>query len=379
MIKILFVHNQLVCGGAEQALFELVSLMDKSKFDITILVQYDGGIWEQKFRDAGFRVVSIWDCQKSSRNPLVKWQNRYKRKKIVNALDNDGAGLLDACLNEDYDIIVSFNGSTLQNMYFGRNAKTIKYIHGDMATNPEFCENMMRIIDSVRQFDRIICVSQAAQRSFEQLTGISESVCFHYNPLNSENVCTLSNQAVSIPADVPYICAVGRLSPEKGFDRLIRIHKHLVDAGLLHKLIIVGDGEEKENLNQVITECHAENTVVMVGYQSNPYPYMRHSRFLVCSSYTEGLPVISMEALSLGVPIVSSAPSIRKIFGEELCGIITENDDAGLEAGIRRMLEDEDFYLRSKQGAEKRSAFFDGKRMVKEVEEEFISLLEQGK
>lgn len=379
MIKILFVHNQLVCGGAEQALFDLVSLMNKSKFDITILVQYAGGIWEQKFRDAGFRVVSIWDCQKNSRNPLVKLQNQYKRKKIVKALDNDGADLLDACLDEDFDLIVSFNGSTLQNMYFGRQAKTIKYIHGDMATNPEFCKNMMRIIDSVRKFDKIICVSKTAQRSFEQRTGITDTVCFHYNPLNSENVGTLSNQVVSIPTDVPYICAVGRLSPEKGFDRLIRIHKRLVDAGLPHKLVIVGDGEEKEKLDQVITKCHTEDTVVMAGYQSNPYPYMKHCRFLVLPSYSEGLGLVAMEAILLKIPVVASVPSVREIFGEELCGIITENDDASLESGIRKMLEDQDFYLRAKQCAEKRSVYFDGKRMVKEVEEEFISLLEQGK
>lgn len=379
MIKILFIHNKLVFGGAEQALYDLLSLMDKTKFDITVLVQYDGGIWEEKFRNAGFRVVSVWGCQYNSRNPFVKMQNLYKRKQIVKALERNGEGLLDVCLNEDYDIIVAFNGSTLQNMYFGRNAKTVKYIHGDMGTNPEFCQNILRIIDSVRQFDKIICVSQTAQRSFEQLTEITDNVCFHYNPLNSENVCALSNQVVSLPEDAPYICAVGRLSPEKGFDRLIRIHKHLVEAGLQHKLVIVGDGEEKEKLAQVIIECHAEDTVVMAGYQANPYPYMKNSRFLVISSYTEGLPVISMEALSLGIPVVATIPAISEAFGEESCGIVTENDDVSLESGIRKMFEDSDFYMQAKQGAEKRSTFFDGKRMVKEVEEELTSLLNQEK
>ncbi len=57
------------------------------------------------------------------------------------------------------------------------------------------------------------------------------------------------------------------------------------------------------------------------------------------------------------------------------CGLITENDNASLEAGIRKMLTDEEFYRQAKAGAERRSAFFDGKRMVKEVEDMFLDLV----
>ena len=103
-------------------------------------------------------------------------------------------------------------------------------------------------------------------------------------------------------------------------------------------------------------------------------PYMKKSRFLVISSYTEGLPVISMEALSLGVPVVSTIPSIGEVFGEETCGVVSENDNASLEEAIRRMLCDEAFYAQAKAGAEKRSAFFDGKRMVQQIEELFLEL-----
>ena len=379
MIKILFIHNKLVCGGAEQALFDLVSLIDKKRFNVTILVQYDGGIWEEKFRNAGLRVVSIWDCQKKTQNPLIKLRNRNKRKRITESLKNDGAGLLDVCLNEHFDIIVAFNGSTLQSMCFSGKAKTVKYIHGDMATNPEFCKNTMAILECIRKFDRIVCVSKASKRSFMELTGITDNVVLHYNPLNTETVRSLSEHIVSIPKDVPYICAVGRLAPEKGYDRLIRIHKKLVDEGFLHKLILVGDGEEISKLHQLVADCHAEETVVFAGYQSNPYPYMKNSQFLVCSSYTEGLPVVAMEALSLGIPIVSSAPSVQEAFGDEMCGLITGNDDMSLESGIRRMFEDRVFYQHAKEGAERRSEFFVGKRMVKEVEETFISLLNEGK
>ena len=92
------------------------------------------------------------------------------------------------------------------------------------------------------------------------------------------------------------------------------------------------------------------------------------------SSYTEGLPVISMEALSLGVPVVSTIPSIGEVFGDETCGIVAENNNASLEEAVRRMLTDEDFYAQAKAGAMKRSAFFDGKRMVQQIEELFLEL-----
>ena len=116
--------------------------------------------------------------------------------------------------------------------------------------------------------------------------------------------------------------------------------------------------------------------MIFAGYQSNPYPYMARSRFLVNSSFTEGLPVIAMEALCLGIPVVSTMPSVGEAFGGEECGLITENSVPALEAGVRKMLTDEGYYTKLKAGAEKRSAFFDGKRMVREVEEMFLSLLE---
>lgn len=375
-IKILFIHNKLVCGGAEKALFDLITLMDKNKFDITVLVQYDGGLWEDKFRCAGIQVVSIWNCQKKSPNPLVRLQNRNKRKQIVKALENNGEGLVDVCMNDEFDIVVSYNGTTLQDMCFAGKAKTVKYIHGDIATNPEFCKNIMAILTSICKFDRIICVSGASRYSFEKISGIKEDVVCYYNPLNSENVHKLSLQEVYTSNDMPYICAVGRLAPEKGYERLIRIHKRLISEGINHRLIIVGDGPEKDNLVQLIDDLNVKDSVSLTGYKDNPYPYMKKSKFLVCSSFTEGLPVIAMEALCMGVPIVSSAPSIGELFDTEMCGVITDLDDESLEKGIRKMLTDSNYYMSAKKAAERRSSFFDGKRMVREIEEEFISLLE---
>ena len=60
-----------------------------------------------------------------------------------------------------------------------------------------------------------------------------------------------------------------------------------------------------------------------------------------------------------------------------MCGLITENDNESLKEGIFRMLTDEDFYARAKAGAQNRSTFFDGKRMVREVEDMLLQLVNE--
>ena len=84
-----------------------------------------------------------------------------------------------------------------------------------------------------------------------------------------------------------------------------------------------------------------------------------------------------MEALCLGTPIVAAVPSVGEVFGDEKCGLITENDTPSLEAGIKKALTDEAFYAEMKAAALRRSAYFDGKRMVSEVEDMFLRMMEE--
>ena len=376
-IRIVFVHHRLVCGGAENALFDLVNLLDKEKFDITVFAQRNDGIWDEKFRNAGIRVIYDYSCRKATWNPVVKAGNIVKKLKTAKAYQNGGAGLLDVCIPEGADIVVSYNVWENEELVFARNAKTVKYIHGDPGTNPDYRDEAIHHKGLLSRFDRIICVSRSAWQAFREISGLAEGVELHYNPMNSDLVRQKAQEPVDFPEDVPVICAVGRLSREKAYERLLVIHRRLLDQGVRHKLMIVGDGPDREYLDRLIRAMDLQDSVMMAGYQSNPYPYMRKSRFLVISSYTEGLPVISMEALSLGVPVVSTIPSIGEVFGGETCGIVSQNDNSSLEKAIFRMLTDEAFYAEAKAGAEKRSSFFDGKRMVQEIEDLFLDLMNE--
>ena len=376
-IKIVFVHDQLVCGGTDQALFDLVQLLDKEKFEVSVFAQKPGGPWDQKFKDAGIRVVYDYSCRKATWNPVVKLGNIVKKLRIAEAYRRNGKNLLDICIPEGVDIIASYSMWDHVLCGFSCRAKSVKYLHGNMETNAQFRELILRDRELLPKYDRIIGVSQLVTDAFINVTGIREGVHTCFNPMNSAYVHRLAEEHVDLPQDLPLICAVGRLSSEKGFERLIVIHKRLLEAGFAHRLVIVGDGEDRDYIRRIVNAVDAQDSVILAGYQLNPYPYMKQSKFVVCSSFTEGLPVIAMEALCLGVPLVSSVPSVREIFGEEDCGLITENDNQSLLEGIRKMLEDEAFYQKIKDGAQRRSAYFDGQRMVREVEQVFLDLMKE--
>lgn len=374
-IKIVFIHYKLVCGGAEQALYDLVNLMDKEKFDITVFAQVPGGAWDQKFKDAGIPVIYDYSCRKPTLNPITKAGNIVKKLKTAQAYKNDGAGLMDVILEDGADIVVSYSSWCYDEISFAKNAKSVKFIHGDPGTDPVYRDEASKKKDLLARFDRIVCVSTSARDAFRELSGLTDSVELHYNPINSENVRRMADAEIDFPDDVPVICAVGRLSVDKTFERLIIMHKNLLNEGIRHKLLIVGDGEDREYLQRLVRATDTEDTVILAGYQSNPYPYIKRGKFLVNCSYAEGMPVTAMEALILGVPVVAPIPSIGELFGEETCGIITDNINADIQAAIRKMLTDEEFYAQAKAGAMKRSAFFDGKRMVKELEDLFLELV----
>lgn len=375
-IKIVFVIHELLVGGAEKALFDLVTLMDPNRFDITVFAQHDTGPWDEKFRRAGIRLVYDYSCRAATWNPWKKLGNIRKKLLTALAYRKEGRGLLDLCV-PGADIVVSYASRENQELIFAKNAKTVKYIHGDVASNSHYRNELTQLQAFLPRYDRIVCVSGEACQSYQAFSGRTQGVEMHFNPLDSGTVLCLAQEPVELPADVPVICAVGRLSAEKGFDRLVYIHRRLLDQGIQHKLLLVGDGMDRWLVERMIHMTATEDSVILAGHQENPYPYMKHCRFLVNSSYTEGLPVIAMEALCLGTPIVSAVPSIGELFDGETCGLITKNDTRSLEDGIRKMLTDDAFYATAKAGAEKRSAFFDGRRMAAEIEEMFIQLAQE--
>lgn len=124
--------------------------------------------------------------------------------------------------------------------------------------------------------------------------------------------CGLDAQFLSAPLAeaprTPRLVCVGRLCEQKGQLLLLQAVAQLAQEGRKFELILVGDGELRETIEQQIIASHLENHVTITGWQSNEQvaAWLRSSRALVLPSFAEGLPVVIMEALAMGRPVIST-------------------------------------------------------------------------
>lgn len=149
---------------------------------------------------------------------------------------------------------------------------------------------------------RVIAVSRQMQVLLEQRASLKNVNCI-YNPVNTRLIRAKAQEPVGINGR--FILAVGRLEQQKRFDLLIeafalsRTQPHC-------QLVIVGRGSQQAMLEQRIHALGMQDRIVLAGFDPNPYKYMAKAEFQVMSSDYEGYPLVLIEALSLGCPIVST-------------------------------------------------------------------------
>lgn len=104
----------------------------------------------------------------------------------------------------------------------------------------------------------------------------------------------------------PYVLAVGRLARQKDYPTLLRGYAAARAQGLNMPLVIVGDGPEEEAMRNLADHLGIAASVQFMGHQDNSFSYMRRAAFLVLASTWEGFGLVLIEAMSLGVPVIST-------------------------------------------------------------------------
>jgi glycosyltransferase involved in cell wall biosynthesis len=200
---------------------------------------------------------------------------------------------------------------------------------------------------SLPRYERVLCVSPDLHRTCSRY-GVPASRCLLVE--NGIDLEQFSRQAplaeaklrLGVDPDRPLLGAVGRLSAEKGFDLLIRAADRLLRGGLDFELVIAGDGDQRLELEDLITRLGRRDRIRLLGYCDETAALYEALDGFVLSSRREGLPNVLLEAMAMEVPVIATrVAGIPRLIVDGEDGILVEPGSLDELAGaIARLLRD---------------------------------------
>lgn len=192
---------------------------------------------------------------------------------------------------------------------------------------------------------RIVAVSQGVAQDLSDLTGLPKAKMeVIYNPVITPELQERAKEAVEhpwfAPGEPPVVLGIGRFVAQKDFSTLIKAFARVREVGPA-RLMMLGSGREEQKLKALAKQLGIEEDVAWVGFVDNPFAYMKRGAVFVLSSAWEGLPTVLIEALAVGIPVVSTdCPSgpeeilDRGKYGE----LVPVGDVEAIAQGILRVL-----------------------------------------
>ena len=318
--KIVFINNNFQkSDGTVATLIQLCNNLDSSKFDITI--------------------VPLYNCDSSlisSLSPSIKVKKAFGFyfkgfNRLVRLIP--ASFLYRKFIGSDFDIEIGFqcdNPTRIVGYKKKKSKVQACWMHG-YAVYPKFFRNC----------DKIVCVSRSnAEKCKEQLKD-SDNVDYLYNLLDDKDIVAKSQADYLIPhREGPLFVTVGRLSPEKGFDRLIQILYDLRQEGYIFRLMIIGGGPQEKSLSKLISKLSMQDSIYLMGKLDNPHCITRQADLFICSSLSEGYNTACCEAAILNVPVLTTSVSgAQELIDDCHCGLICGLDNQSLKDSIRFVLD----------------------------------------
>ncbi len=369
MQKILFLIHDLGEGGAEKVLVNLVNNMDKKKFKISVIALFGGGV-NERFLSDDVDYKAIFPRPFRGNSHIMKLFTPKQLHKIF--------------VKEKYDIEVAYLEGVSTRIISGcpdSETKLVAWVHCTMINRSDISigfRNYNEADNCYQRFDKVCFVSDAVRQTFLKVCNLKNTDVL-YNTNESEKIMRMSIENVDdtlFSKKEVAVCGVGKIVHLKGFDRLVRITKRLIDEGCKVHLYILGIGPLKAELERYIEENHLCDSITLLGYQTNPYKYVAKCDLFVCSSLAEGFSTAATEALIVGTPVCTVEVSgMREMLGEnDEYGVVVENDDDALYRGIKSLICDPEKLAHYKAMAALRGRMFDTGTTVESVQNLFEEL-----
>ena len=372
MKKIIFGITGLTIGGAERVLVDLANKLSYD-YDITIFTLYAKGELEKELNE-NVKLKSLYNKPYKELSKLG--QKLFAPLKVLLLKKS----IYKKNIKNDYDVEIAFLEGPITRLFSVKNEKVrkIAWIHNDISLvfGQGVKSKIKKHLDEkvYDKYNDLVFVSKDNLDKFNKTyTNLKISEGHKkviYNYIDKERIIKKSNENIYVSFDKNSInfVTVARLVYQKGIDRLIKVHKKLIESGYEHNFHIIGDGPEREKLEKLIKENNVEETFHLLGQKENPYPYVRQADYFCLLSRFEGYGMVLEEAKILEKNIIITDTAAREAVEGYSNKYVLENTEEGIYNGLLKVLEENMKNGKDKEKEEVKEQY-DNSNIIKEVKE----------
>lgn len=317
---ILFKIDSLNIGGIERLAVDVLKNIDYSNKKIYLLVErHREEILGKELPKEKMEIIYLKSKKLEEFIEYVK--SRKKNiffKLIYNFLMSYERIVASRTINKiskKYDNKVTFidyAGSSTKYIRMVKSEKKIYWSHFTISNIKK--SKLKRLGKRLDKYDTIVTICDEMKEEYENLfPKLKNKIKRIYNFIDEKKIeqkiteggYTLSDEEYKLLKD-DYCLSIGRLTNQKDHKTMIEAFSILKSKGIKEKLYILGDGELRTELEQIIKEKKLENEIILLGSKINPYIWLKNAKLFVHSAIFEGFPMVLLEALYVGVPIVTS-------------------------------------------------------------------------
>jgi len=382
--RVLFILGSAAGGGAERIVRHLVTHLNREQFDARVGLLWHHGDYLDDFAESDLVVARLAQGWIPYRDQPRWWQLLpslalvpLQQREIVRRFQPHLVVTVTKSMNIAARFSLPLAGRRSLSWIVREGNNTGAMIDNESGAGWQRALQNFAVRTAYRNADRVVAISDGVGDALSRRFHIEATrVRTIHNAVDVAVVRARVAEPVSDLPNTPFIVAAGRLVHQKGFDLLIRAFAGTLAARDI-ALVILGEGPERDALQQLTNRLGLATRVQLMGFRANPWSYFARAAAFVCSSRWEGFGNVIIEAMACGTPVISSDCDFgpREIVRHGDSGLLVPPGNVeALGEAMRSVVDDRSLAARLAEGARRRADDFDVARMVDGYERLFREL-----